>query len=150
MLIVLWQLTFLELFFSCFLFLDIAMYVYRLRGGIFLFLLLIPLIVIALFDALDNHFSVFCVFGQVLTEQEAYFEVVDRGAFHGREVLVFVNKLPVDHFAERTLQHHVEPDACSASVALHERVADVHLHVLLDDVFEGVFRHLFDSGEGGL
>ena len=63
MLIVLWQLTFLELFFSCFLFLYIAMYVYRLRGGIFLFLLLIPLIVIALFDALDNHFSVLCVFG---------------------------------------------------------------------------------------
>lgn len=63
MLIVLWQLTFLELFFSCFLFLDITMYVYRLRGGIFLFLLLIPLIVIALFDALDNHFSVLGVFG---------------------------------------------------------------------------------------
>ena len=63
MLIVLWQLTFLELFFSCFLFLDIAMYVYRLRGGIFLFLLLIPLIVIALFDALDYHFSVLGVSG---------------------------------------------------------------------------------------
>ena len=36
-------------------------------------------------------------------------------------------------------------DACSASFALHERVADVHLHVLLDDVFEGVFRHLSRS-----
>lgn len=46
-----------------FCFLDIAMYVYRLRGGIFLILLLIPLIVIALFNALDNHFSVLGVFG---------------------------------------------------------------------------------------
>ena len=63
MLIVLWQLTFLELFFSCFLFLDIAMYVYRLICGIFLFLLLIPFIVIALLDALDNHFSVLGVSG---------------------------------------------------------------------------------------
>ena len=56
--------------------------------------------------------------------------------------------LPVYHFAEGAFEHHVEPDARGAAVALHERVAYVHLYIFFDDMLKGVLWHLLYGRNG--
>ena len=69
---------------------------------------------------------------------------------HCLYVFNLAEPLPVDHLPEALFEDHVQPDASSSPVSVHEWMGNVHLHVLCDDILKSRFGHLFNGSKRSL
>ena len=57
---------------------------------------------------------------------------------------ILVNLAPVDNLADFCFQHMVKPDSCTATVALSERVCNVHFDILFYNLIKIALWHFIN------
>ena len=88
-------------------------------------------------DAFHIDLAAIDLVGQSRLQQHLDLHVLDGAALHGQQVVLLIDTAPIHHLPDAGFQHLVKPQAGAAAVALSERVGDIHLHILLDDLVKG-------------
>ena len=107
----------------------------------------ISLVVVAVVDALYIDLTAGYLVGQCRLQKHLDLNISDGAALHREEVVLLIDLAPVNNHADLAFQHMIKPDAGTATIALSERMGDIHLHIFFDDFIKISLRHRVNAGQ---
>lgn len=67
-----------------------------------------------------------------------------RAAFHSQKIILFIYTTPIDNLTEFIFENVVEPNAYASSVALTERMGDIHFHIFFYNFIKRRLSHFIN------
>ena len=104
----------------------------------------IPLIVVAVVDALHIDLSAIHIIGECVFQKVFDFNIFYRAALHCKKIIFFIHLAPINDLMKFGFENEVELNAGAAPVALPKGVGDIHFHILLDDFIKSRLRHFIN------
>ena len=99
------------------------------------------LVAIARVNALHEHLAISGFVSQCRIEKSLDLPISHGTAFHGKQIVLFVDLAPVDYDTQLLAKHGIEPNSHTSTIAFPKRMRHIHFNVLFDDLIEGALRH---------
>ena len=102
-------------------------------------LLLLLLVVVRVVDTLHKGLTVVDFVGQSRLQKSLDIRRVSNALLHRIQVVVLVNFTPINAFLQLFFENQIEPNTSRTTIALTERVSDVHLDIFVGNLLKSCF-----------
>ena len=101
--------------------------------------LLFLFVIIRVVDTLHKGFTVVDFVGQSRLQKSLDIRRVCDTFLHRIQVVVLVNLAPINAFLQLLFENQIEPNTSRTTIALTERVSDVHLDIFVGNLLKSCF-----------
>ena len=106
--------------------------------------LLLLLVVVRVVNTLHKGLTVVDPVGQSRLQKSLDIRRVGDTFLHCIQVVVLVNFAPIDAFLQLLFENQIESNTSSTTIALTERVSDVHLDIFIGNLLKSCFGHMLN------